>query len=135
MFKRSKPKLQQIDTLIGVGTRIDGNVHFTGGLHVDGQVKGNIEATTQMGATLSVSDSGVIEGSVTAPNVILNGLVHGDILATERVELGATARVSGNVYYRLIEMAMGAEINGKLIHQPARRATAGETPTDVSAAA
>ena len=70
------------------------------------------------GATLSVSDSGVVEGSVAVPNVVLNGTVKGDILAHDRVELGATARVTGNVYYGLIEMEMGAEINGKLIHEP-----------------
>ena len=70
------------------------------------------------GATLSVSDSGVVEGSVAVPNVVLNGTVKGDILAHDRVELGATARVTGNVYYALIEMEMGAEINGKLIHEP-----------------
>jgi cytoskeletal protein CcmA (bactofilin family) len=118
MFKRNKSRLEQIDTLIGAGTRIDGGVRFTGGLHVDGHIVGNVEASAERAATLSVSDSGVIEGSVAAPHVILNGAIQGDIVAYERVELGATAKVSGNVYYGLIEMAMGAEINGKLIHQP-----------------
>ena len=69
---------------------------------------------------MSVSDSGLIEGSVNVPNVILNGAVTGDIYASARVELGATAKVAGNVHYGLIEMAMGAQINGKLIHQPPR---------------
>jgi cytoskeletal protein CcmA (bactofilin family) len=118
MFKNSKQKPQRIDTLIGAGTRIIGDVQFTGGFHVDGHVKGNVDAPPDSGATLSVSDSGVVEGSVAVPNVILNGTVKGDILAHERVELGATARVTGNVYYALIEMEMGAEITGKLIHEP-----------------
>jgi cytoskeletal protein CcmA (bactofilin family) len=144
MFKRSKQKSASIDTLIGAGTRIIGDVQFSGGFHLDGHVKGNVDASSQSGATLSVSDGGVIEGGVAVPNVILNGTVMGDILAHERVELGATARVHGNVYYGLIEMAMGAEINGKLIHEPGRGRTArtadssetdpapasgGETPT------
>lgn len=116
MFK-SRPKTQRIDTLIGAGTRIIGDVHFSGGLHVDGHVKGNVDAPQDSGSTLSVSDAGIVEGSVAVPNVILNGTVKGDILAQERVELGVTARVSGNVYYGLIEMGMGAEINGKLIHE------------------
>jgi cytoskeletal protein CcmA (bactofilin family) len=117
MFKsRSKP--QRIDTLIGAGTRIIGDVHFSGGFHIDGHIKGNVDALPDSGATLSVSDEGIIEGSVAVPNVILNGTVRGDILAHDRVELGATARVTGNVYYGLIEMEMGAEINGKLIHEP-----------------
>ncbi len=117
MFK-SRPKSRRIDTLIGASTRIIGDVHFSGGFHVDGHVKGNVDAPPESGATLSVSDAGVVEGAVAVPNVILNGTVKGDILAHERVELGATARVTGNVYYGLIEMEMGAEINGKLIHEP-----------------
>jgi cytoskeletal protein CcmA (bactofilin family) len=123
MFK-SKSKPQRIDTLIGAGTRIVGDVHFSGGFHVDGHVKGNVDALPDSGATLSVSDSGTIEGSVAVPNVVLNGTVKGDILAHDRVELGATARVTGNVYYGLIEMEMGAEINGKLIHEPQKSAVA-----------
>jgi cytoskeletal protein CcmA (bactofilin family) len=121
MFK-SKSKPQRIDTLIGAGTRIIGDVHFSGGFHVDGHVKGNVDALPDSGATLSVSDAGTVEGSVSVPNVILNGTVTGDILAHDRVELGATARVTGNVYYGLIEMEMGAEINGKLIHEPRKAA-------------
>lgn len=123
MFK-SKPKPQRIDTLIGAGTRIIGDVQFSGGFHVDGHVKGNVDSPPESGSTLSVSDTGVIEGAVAVPNVVLNGTVKGDILAHDRVELGATARVTGNVYYGLIEMEMGAEINGKLIHEP-RKAAAG----------
>lgn len=126
MFNRSKPKPQRIDTLIGAGTRIIGDVQFSGGFHVDGHVKGNVDAPPDSGATLSVSDSGVVEGSVAVPNVILNGTVKGDILAHDRVELGATAKVSGNVYYALIEMEMGAEINGKLIHEPRKSKAARE---------
>ncbi|MET0498733.1 MAG: polymer-forming cytoskeletal protein [Steroidobacteraceae bacterium] len=133
MFKQ-RPKTQRIDTLIGAGTRIIGDVQFTGGFHVDGHIKGNVDAPQESGSTLSVSDAGIVEGSVAVPNVILNGAVTGDILAQERVELGATARVSGNVYYGLIEMEMGAEINGKLVHEP-RKAQApavkgkGKVPT------
>ena len=128
MFKNSKPKLQRIDTLIGAGTRIIGDVQFAGGFHVDGHVKGNVDAPADSGATLSVSDSGVVEGSVAVPNVVLNGTVKGDILAHDRVELGATARVTGNVYYALIEMEMGAEINGKLIHEPRKAGQARKEP-------
>lgn len=121
MFKRKKTATaapNRIDTLVGAGTRIIGDVHFSGGLHVDGHVKGNVDAPPASSSTLSVSDAGIIEGSVAVPNVVLNGVVKGDILAHGRVELGANARVSGNVYYGLIEMAMGAAINGKLIHEP-----------------
>jgi cytoskeletal protein CcmA (bactofilin family) len=132
MFKRNKPKSQRIDTLIGAGTRIIGDVHFSGGFHVDGHIKGNVDAPPDSGATLSVSDSGVIEGSVAVPNVVLNGTVKGDILAHDRVELGATARVTGNVYYGLIEMEMGAEINGKLIHEPRKASISEASPAAAS---
>jgi cytoskeletal protein CcmA (bactofilin family) len=118
MFKSSKTKPGHIDTLIGAGTRIIGDVQFTGGLHVDGFVKGNVDAPSESGSMLGISDGGVVEGSVAVPNVVLNGKVVGDILAHDRLELGATARVTGNVYYGLIEMAIGAEINGKLVHEP-----------------
>lgn len=135
MFNRSKPKLTRIDTLIGAGTRIIGDVQFTGGFHVDGHVKGNVDAPPDSGATLSVSETGVVEGSVAVPNVVLNGSVKGDILAHERVELGATARVTGNVYYALIEMEMGAEINGKLIHEPRKRPAEGaQAPAEEASA-
>lgn len=130
MFNRSKPKPQRIDTLIGAGTRIIGDVQFSGGFHVDGHIKGNVDAPPDSGATLSVSDSGVVEGSVAVPNVVLNGTVKGDILAHDKVELGATARVTGNVYYALIEMEMGAEINGKLIHEPRKVSATRENPSN-----
>lgn len=130
MFSRGKTKLQRIDTLIGAGARIEGDVHFTGGLHVDGRVRGNVQSSAPAGDTLSVSDSGVVEGSVVAPHVVLNGTVQGDIWASVSVELGATARVSGNVYYGLIQMAIGAEINGKLVHRPAH----GDDPRQNAAA-
>src|SRR6201991_1576530 len=128
MFK-NKSKPQRIDTLIGAATRIIGDVQFSGGFHIDGHIKGNVDAPSESGASLSVSDAGVVEGSVAVPNVILNGTVKGDILAYDRVELGATARVTGNVYYGLIEMEMGAEINGKLIHEPRK----GHTPAGMAA--
>lgn len=130
MFKNSKSKKQHIDTLIGAGTRIIGDVQFTGGFHVDGHIKGNVDAPAASDAVLSVSDSGVVEGAVAVPNVVLNGTVKGDIIAHERVELGATARVFGNLYYGLIEMEMGAEINGKLIHEP-RNGAAGQRTAGV----
>ena len=69
-------------------------------------------------AALSISEGANVDGGVTVPYVVLNGIVRGDVFASQRVELGPTARVIGNVYYNLIEMAIGAEINGKLVHQP-----------------
>ena len=115
MFKRREKTTARIDTLIGRSARIQGDVEFSGGLHVDGHVAGNVRVVPGGTASLSVSEHGVIEGSVEAPQVVLNGTVKGDIVASERVVLGAKARVSGSVSYGVIEMALGAEINGRLI--------------------
>lgn len=116
MFKRRENKPSaRIDTLIGRSASVMGDVEFAGGLHVDGRITGNVRAQPGAPAALSVSEHGVIEGSVIAPHVVLNGVVNGDISASERVALGAKARVRGNVSYGVIEMALGAEINGKLI--------------------
>ncbi len=119
MFKRNqnKNKNAKIDTLIGAETRINGDVEFAGGLHLDGYINGSVKGRPSADTFLSVSESGCIEGSVIAPSVILNGIVKGDIEAADRVELGAKARVLGNVHYTLIETAVGAQINGKLVHR------------------
>ena len=117
MFKQKQSKNANIDTLIGPKTRINGDIEFTGGLHLDGYINGNVKGDSNQGTFLSVSEHGCVEGSVIAPNVILNGIVKGDIDASNRVELGAKARVLGNVHYTIIETAVGAQINGKLIHR------------------
>jgi len=121
MFNRRKTSAKpvQIDTLIGANTRINGDLQFTGGLHLDGVIEGNISAEENSDSKLSISDSGKVQGSIRVASVVLNGLVQGDIVAQSRVDLGSTAQVNGDVYYGLIEMAMGAQINGKLIHQTA----------------
>ena len=118
MFKR-KPSKASIETLIGPRTRINGDVEFSGGLHVDGQINGNVTTDLESSAVVSVSERGCIEGSVAAPTVLLNGIVKGNIDASGRVELGAKARVHGNVHYSVLETAVGAQINGKLIHRAA----------------
>ncbi len=116
-----KRRTSRIDTLVGQHSRVLGDVRFTGGLHVDGTIKGNVYAEQQDNSMLSLSDHGTIEGEVRVPYVVLNGVVVGDVYASEHVELASNARVTGNVYYNLIEMAIGAEVNGKLVHhdQPA----------------
>jgi cytoskeletal protein CcmA (bactofilin family) len=118
MFGKKQRRHTVVETLIGGNTKVSGDIHFTGGCHVDGVVNGNVTADPESEAALSVSEDGNIDGGVTVPYVVLHGIVRGDVCASQRVELGPTARVIGNVYYNLIEMAIGAEINGKLVHQP-----------------
>lgn len=117
--KKKPRQTAQIDSLIGQNTEIHGDVIFSGGLHVDGKVKGNVvSADNEVESVLTLSERGTIEGEVKVPNVVINGTVIGDVHALTHVELAAQARVHGNVYYSLIEMAMGAEVNGNLVHRP-----------------
>ena len=114
MFTRD-PRQARIDTLIGKAARVQGDIEFAGGLHLDGRIIGAVRSDESRESTLSVSETGYIEGAVQVPNVVLNGTIRGDIHAIERVVLGATAKVEGNLYYGIIEMTLGAQIIGKLV--------------------
>lgn len=105
-----------VDTLIGRQTEILGDVRFTGGLHVDGKIKGKVIAAADKSSALSVSEHGSIEGDVRVPNVVLNGAVTGDVHASQKLTLATKARVNGNVFYRIIEMEGGAQVNGQMVH-------------------
>jgi cytoskeletal protein CcmA (bactofilin family) len=118
MLGRKQRKDKGVETIVGPHTEVNGDLHFEGWCHVDGTVNGNVSADPDSSSHLSISEDANVDGGVTVPNVRLNGIVRGDVFASQRVELGPTARVIGNVYYNLIEMAIGAEINGKLVHQP-----------------
>lgn len=118
MFGRKKNfNTARIDTLIGQGTVIRGDLSFSGGLHVDGRIIGNVHAEDDSDALLILSEFGQIEGDVKAPNMVLNGEIIGDVFASNRVELAPKSRINGSVYYNLIEMAIGAEVNGGLVHE------------------
>ena len=119
MFGKKKAfSSARIDTLVGQGTEISGNLMFTGGLHVDGRINGNVSAEADSSSILILSEFGHIEGDVKVPNMVLNGKIVGDVYGSTRVELAPKSRIKGSVYYNLIEMAIGAEVNGGLIHQP-----------------
>ncbi|KZY68043.1 cell shape determination protein CcmA [Oleiphilus sp. HI0071] len=113
----SKAHSATFDTLISSKTTIDGDLQFAGGLHIDGFVKGTIRASEDNEAVVRISDIGEIDGDVYAPHIIINGTVHGDVYASSHIELAENASIKGNVYYHLIEMAMGAEVNGNLVHR------------------
>lgn len=116
MARFKKFRAPKVATVVGTGTDITGDVTFSGGLHVDGSIHGNIMAEQDGRSALTLSEQGTIEGDITVPNIMLNGTVIGDVYASERVELAPKARVTGTVYYNLLEMNMGAEVNGQLIH-------------------
>jgi cytoskeletal protein CcmA (bactofilin family) len=117
--KKAESKRQgQIDSLIGAGTQIEGNVRFTGGLRIDGEVKGNIDAVEgASSSTLVLSEQARIEGSVNVAHLILNGTIVGSVTVSESLEMQSKARIVGNVDYVLIEMHQGAVIEGHLVHR------------------
>jgi cytoskeletal protein CcmA (bactofilin family) len=105
-----------VDTLIGAQVVIRGDLVFSGGLYVEGRILGKVLAEDGAQATLTLSEHGSIEGEVRAPVVVINGQLIGDVHAAERVELGAKARVQGDVHYQVVEMNAGAQLTGRLIH-------------------
>ena len=115
MRKWFRYKAPKIETVIGAKTKISGNVSFSGGLHIDGAVNGTVFAESDTASLLAVGAGGLIKGDVNVETIVLNGTVEGDIVASGLVELVPGAKVHGTVYYRVLEMAMGAEVNGKLV--------------------
>ena len=113
-----KRKTTKIDTLIGQQTEVLGDIRFVGGLHIDNRVKGDVTADNDSRSTLSLSEQGTIEGEIKVPHAFLNGAVIGDVRSSEHIELSSKARITGDIYYNLLEIATGAEVNGKLIHVP-----------------
>jgi cytoskeletal protein CcmA (bactofilin family) len=115
MFSKNRNKApNRIDTLIGADTRIDGDIHFTGGLRVDGSIRGNVtESSTP--STLVLSESGRIEGAITVSQVVINGKVIGPVHALQFIELQAKSRVTGDVSYKSLEMHTGSVVEGKLV--------------------
>ncbi|MBO9677187.1 MAG: polymer-forming cytoskeletal protein [Acidovorax sp.] len=112
MFSRKKqPPLK---SLIAHGSRIEGQLLFTEGLRIDGEVQGDVRATTEQPSLLVVSESARVEGAVHADHVIVNGTVHGPIHAGELLELQPKARIVGDVVYKALEMHQGAIISGQM---------------------
>ncbi|MGY1426559.1 bactofilin family protein [Lysobacter sp. A289] len=116
MFKNKSVPAGHIDTLIGAHVVIHGEFHFSGGLYIEGRVVGKLIAEEGKEAVLTLADSGSIEGEVRAPVMVVNGRIDGDVHASERIELGAKARVEGNVYYKVVEMTAGSVLTGRLLH-------------------
>jgi cytoskeletal protein CcmA (bactofilin family) len=134
MFGRKKhaPITGRIDTLISPSARVQGDVEFSGGLHLDGRVNGHVRSAGTEAATLWISEQGAVEGSVEVPSVVINGTVIGDVYARERVAIGPQSRITGNVHYGTMEMALGAQIDGKLIPMGAAAAVAAAQPARLS---
>ena len=118
--KYRNKKTTRIDSLIGQNTEIQGEIKFSGGVHIDGKIQGKVVGENDGSSLLSQSEYGEIEGEVRSPYVVINGIVNGDVHGSRHVELLSNAKIKGNVYYNLVELAVGAEVNGKLVHTPAK---------------
>ena len=112
----------KIDSLIGAGTRIEGNVTFSGGLRIDGEIRGNISAEKGASSTLVISEQARIEGNIEVAHVVINGTVLGDVSASDVLELQPRARVTGDVEYHQVDMQQGAVVQGRLIYQGGTKA-------------
>lgn len=120
MFSKTSHKAQsRIDSLIGAGTRVEGNVSFNGGLRVDGEISGNVTAGGDQPSTLVISEQARIEGEITVSHLVVNGTIIGPVHSSDFLELQPKARVTGDVEYNTIEMHLGAVVQGRLIHQGA----------------
>jgi len=118
MFNSKSNKANnRIDSLIGAGTIIKGDISFSGGLRIDGEVHGNVSVTEGASGTLVVSEQARVEGAVMVSTLVVNGTINGPVRSSEFIELLQHARVTGDVEYRNVEMHLGAIVQGRLVHQ------------------
>ena len=113
--KHSKPQTR-IDSLIGAGTTIEGDLNFSGGMRIDGQVNGNVIAAQDKPSTLVLSEQARVNGEVNVTHLVINGVISGPVFASEYMELQSKAKVNGDVHYTTLEIQLGAIVEGRLIH-------------------
>ena len=120
MFNK-KHQTSSIDSLIGAGSRIEGDIVFSGGLRIDGQVTGNVRGTGEKPCTLVLSEQAKVEGEIDVTHVVINGTVLGPVRSIEYIELMPKSRVTGDVTYKSIEMHVGAIVQGRLVHEATKQ--------------
>lgn len=116
MFSKNSKPQNRIDSLIGFGTKVKGDINFVGGLRVDGEICGNVYADSSTSSTLVLSESAKVDGEIKVTHLVINGIVNGPIQASEYLELQGKAKVTGDVKYKTLEIQMGAIVEGKLMH-------------------
>jgi cytoskeletal protein CcmA (bactofilin family) len=113
--KKNSPQ-KRIDSLIGAGTVVNGDIAFSGGLRIDGHVRGNVTASNGDPCTLVISEQARVDGEIRVSHVVVNGTVNGPVTADDYLEMQPKARISGDVSYKQIEMHVGAIVQGRLNH-------------------
>ena len=121
MWGNNKIRSSKIETLIGQSIELDGDLNFSGGLHLDGKINGNVSSENGSNSVLVVSEQGQINGDVSVPYAVINGTVKGNVYASEKLELSNKACITGNVHYNVLEMASGASVNGNMLHDTKER--------------
>lgn len=117
MFSSNQSKPQnRIDSLVGFGTRIVGDVSFSGGLRVDGEIVGKVIADPSKPSTLVLSEHARVQGEINVTHLVVNGAIVGPVHVAEYLELQSKAKVIGDVHYKTLEIQLGAIVEGKLIH-------------------
>jgi len=118
MFRKQTNKPQsRIDSLIGAGTKIEGNVSFAGGLRVDGEITGNVTAVSDQPSTLVLSEQARIDGEIKVSHLVVNGAIKGPVYVEEFLELQSSSKVYGDIHYNTLEMHLGAIVEGRLVHR------------------
>lgn len=133
-MKKPFQSASNVTTLISKATEITGDIHFSGALEIEGKVFGNIYADDDASSEIRIRETGLVKGEIQSPLVIINGMVEGNVYSSNHLELAAKARVQGNVYYHLIEMVMGSEVNGSLAHRPSAELVPRQLAADRKAA-
>jgi cytoskeletal protein CcmA (bactofilin family) len=116
MFGKKPGVTSSIESLIGSATRIEGDVHFVGGLRIDGHVKGNVVADPSQPSMLVISEHARVDGAIQVSHLVVNGTINGPVRAEDLIELQPKARVCGNVDYKALEMHHGAIVTGSLAY-------------------
>jgi cytoskeletal protein CcmA (bactofilin family) len=130
MFGKKESKQRSIESLVGVGMVIEGNVTFKGGMRVDGMVRGDVRAADGASSMLVISEQARIEGEVHAAHIVVNGSISGTVHVTELIELQPKARITGDVFYHALEMHQGAVVDGRLMHADASKAAPAVAPAE-----
>ena len=112
----SKKANRAVATFIGSDTRISGDIQFVGNALIDGYLEGNVKAEGS-DSKLTISEHGHVKGSIVVPHLLVNGTIEGKVCVAERLELGPKGRIIGDVQYNLLEMSIGAQVDGKLIYK------------------
>ncbi len=126
--KKSDPFAKGGTTLLAQSVDVEGNITFSGTLEVEGRIAGNIYPADNQNAQINIRTTGVVEGEISAPKIMINGCVTGDVHASVHLELAANAKVTGNVHYTVIEMVKGAQVNGSLVCTASKSDVSGESP-------